>query len=134
MNKNTDRFISLSNSFVLTLKNAGYVFDFSEKSLKHLEFAVNGLKSEKNSAEARKMAYVYFAVYLAEVFVKEMPELKLKIEYLNDEIDEVMVSDGKSFIYLLNWIYEFEMNPKKESIASKYKSTIKLITPKKHLN
>ncbi|TXH54013.1 MAG: hypothetical protein E6Q89_08685 [Bacteroidia bacterium] len=134
MNKNTDRFISLSDGFVKTLKNAGYDFDYSEKSLKHLEFAINGLKSEKNSKDAKKMAYVYFAVYIAEVFVKEMHTLKLEIQYIGDEIDEVMISDGRSYIYLLNWIYEYEKNPKKESIVKKYRSTIKLISPKKGIN
>lgn len=134
MNKNTDRFISLSDGFVKTLKNAGYDFDYSEKSIKHVEYALNGLRSEKNSKEAIKMAYVYFAVYIAEVFVKEMQTLKMEVQYVNDDIDEVMLSDGKSYIYLLNWIYEYEKNPKKESIVKKYRSTIKLISPKKYSN
>lgn len=134
MNKKNGSLKASLEIFIAGLKKAGYKLDYSEESLKYLELAIDGLKNSKNTDQAKHIAYVYLAIYLSQVFVSMLPNFKVELEFINDELDEVCITDKKSFIYLTSWIYAYGKNPKKESIVKKYRSTVKLIAPKKPLN
>jgi hypothetical protein len=128
--KSQNELKSMANNFVLTLNRAGYKFDHSTESLKYIELAIDGLKDENNSAKAIKAAYIYFALYISEIFIKTLPRFQIKLQFKNEEINEVCVTDGKSTIYFLTWMYQYMQKPKKEGIFEKYHQTLKILSGK----
>lgn len=128
--KKRDEIERLANNFVLTLNKAGYKFNHTKDSLRYIEIAINGLKKEKNSPKAIHAAYIYFAVYIAEIFVKDLPSFEIRLDFKNDEISDVMVTDGKSKVYFLTWMYLYMSKPKKEGILHKYDQTVRILSGK----
>lgn len=128
--KKRDEIERLANNFVLTLNKAGYGFNHTKESLKYIETAIDGLKNKNNSEKALHAAYIYFAIYLAEIFVKDLPRFEIKLDFKEDEINEVVVTDGKSKVYFLTWMYLYMNKPKKEGILQKYDQTIKILSGK----
>lgn len=128
--KSQNELQSMANNFVSTLNRAGYKFDHTDESLKYVEKAIDGLKNQDNSSKALHAAYIYFALYISEIFTKKLPRFQIKLMFKNQEINEVCATDGKSTIYFLTWMYSYMNKPKNEGIFEKYLQTLKILQGK----